>query len=66
MKFNDEEKVRYVGQNKNLKGCIGYVVDIEEISSDYILDDNEILVDFGVEDECIEIVKEKDLEMVKE
>lgn len=65
MKFKPEEKVRYIGQSQSLKGCIGYVVDIEEISSDLILDTDEILVDFGVEDECIEIVKEKDLERAK-
>lgn len=61
MNFKPEEKVRYIGADKNLKGCIGYVVDIEEISSDLMLDTDEILVDFGVEDECIEIVKKKDL-----
>lgn len=62
MILKPEEKVRYIGANKNLKGCIGYVVD------DFVLAilDDEVMVDFGVEDECIEIVKKKDLERVKE
>ena len=65
MNFKPEEKVRYIGQSQSLKGCIGYVVDDFVWGHESILDD-EVMVDFGVEDECIEIVKEKDLEMVKE
>jgi len=68
MKFKVGDRVKYVGvRRKGIIGQIGIVVDTkkENISPLYLRED-ECAVDFGFEDECEYVLREKQLVLVDE